>query len=107
MLGGVAKRFSSRRSHARATLPTPIALRARNRRRDHNPIPPPANRAVKFIGDLENIDETNSEGNSKNPTQIPQGQHFLCWSPITGATDASRRMEEAKAEPEFLVERKD
>src|SRR5437899_4544257 len=38
MLGGVASRFSSRKSHASATLPTPIALRARKRRRDQSPI---------------------------------------------------------------------
>src|SRR5262245_35758846 len=38
MLGGVARRFSSRNSQASATLPTPMALRARKRRRDQNRI---------------------------------------------------------------------
>lgn len=37
--GGVASRFSWRNNHARATLPTPMALRARNRRRDQSPAP--------------------------------------------------------------------
>src|ERR1043166_9404034 len=53
MLGGVARRFSSRKSQARATLPTPIAFRARKRRRDQSigigGIGPPAESGNKFM----------------------------------------------------------
>src|SRR5437660_10081073 len=50
MLGGVASSFSSRNSQAKATLPTPMALRARNRRRDQRPIALPGGSSDRFIG---------------------------------------------------------
>src|SRR6266487_6103279 len=49
MFGGVASRCSSRNNHASATLPTPIALRARKRRRDQSPVVASAECQVGFI----------------------------------------------------------
>src|SRR5690349_3592333 len=52
MFGGVAKSFSSRNNQASATLPTPIALRARKRRRDQRPLVPLAINSFTLIKGL-------------------------------------------------------
>src|SRR5687767_4917728 len=62
MLGGVANRFSCRNSHASATPPTPIALRARNWRRDQYPVRS-VECAVILMGFPE-VDDADSERNS-------------------------------------------
>src|SRR5437867_12435594 len=65
MFGGVARRFSSRNNHARATLPIPIALRARKRRRvQSRPAASPA-RGITFIQLGHTIDQVEGQRNSK------------------------------------------
>src|SRR6185369_12348364 len=70
MLGGVASRFSSRNIHASATLPTPIALRARNRRRDQ-PSMPATKCDWDFIMIVREMDalEGNENSNSRKSRQ--------------------------------------
>src|SRR6185436_18822383 len=64
IVGGVASKFSSRNSHASATLPTPMALRARKRRRDHNRSAAAECRIV-FMSLVSRMDEGDRPGNSK------------------------------------------
>src|SRR2546428_11499319 len=56
MLGSVARSFSSRNSHARATLPIPIALRARKWRRGQRRggAPPPGGNKFIRVGPKKN-----------------------------------------------------
>src|SRR5437867_1546809 len=72
MLGGVARRFSSRNNHARATLPTPIALRARKRRRDQSPTP---TSAVNFTGVVTNNGRSSHERKFKTEISSNYAKH--------------------------------
>src|SRR5262245_34275200 len=65
MLGGVARRLSFRNSQASAMLPTPMALRARNRRREQNPMAPSTDCGITFTKRGQDIDEPDDKGNSK------------------------------------------
>src|SRR5947199_6256691 len=65
MLGGVARSFSCRNSQARATLPMPIALRARKRRRDQSPIASPAECRVAFIKLRQEVGRTTQRSKFK------------------------------------------
>src|SRR5262245_57065633 len=70
MFGGVARRFSSRNIHARATLPMPIAFRARKRRRDQRLIASPSECGITFTQLGERINNPANKGNAKTKSKI-------------------------------------
>src|SRR5206468_1664536 len=81
MFGGVASRRSSRNNHASATLPTPIALRARKRRRDQSPVASSAECQVGFI-----------ENGQINGRRRQPGKFKYAWLPGGGSESGMFRV---------------